>query len=63
LSSFAFGDSVELEDGVNADFPDSLRDRCRLGADSDVAPVLVGAQFAVDSNVGTRGESGRSGAR
>src|SRR5262249_41507793 len=52
-----FGGAVELEDGVEADFPDSLRDRCRLGADSDLALVFVAAQFALDSNVRTLGES------
>src|SRR5215831_11197666 len=50
--------AVELEDGVEADFPDSLRDRCRLGADSDLALVFVAAQFALDGNVRTLGESG-----
>jgi len=53
-----FGGAVELEDGVEADFPDSLWDRCRLGADSNLAPVFMTAQFALDSNVRTLGESG-----
>ena len=53
-----FCGAVELEDGVDADFPDSLRDRCRLGAESDLALAFVGAQFALDSNVRTLGEIG-----
>jgi hypothetical protein len=53
-----FCGAVELEGGVDADFPDSLRDRCRLAAESDVALVFVAAQFALDGNVNTLGESG-----
>jgi hypothetical protein len=33
----AFGGAVEFEDGVDADFPDSLRDRCGLAASNGLA--------------------------
>ena len=52
------GAAVELEDGVDANFPDSLRNRCRLGAESHLALVVVAAQFPLDGNVGALGESG-----
>jgi hypothetical protein len=52
---FTFCAAVELEDGTDPDLPDSLRDRGRLGAESDVALVFVAAQFALDCNVGTFG--------
>ncbi len=53
-----FGGAVELEDGVDADLPDTLRDGRPLVADSDFALVFVAAQFAFDGNVGAFGESG-----
>jgi hypothetical protein len=43
---FALGSAVELEYGVDADLPDSLRDGSPLVADSDFALVFVAAQFA-----------------
>jgi hypothetical protein len=50
--------AVKLDDGVDADFPDSLRNRCRLSAESDAALAFVAAQFALDSNVRTLRKSG-----
>jgi hypothetical protein len=34
------------------DFPVSLPDRCRLGAENDRAVVLLAAQLALDDSVG-----------
>ena len=48
---FALDSAVELEHGVDADFPDSLRDRSPLGADSDFALLFVAGQFALDGDV------------
>ena len=53
-----FGGLVELQGGVDADFPDSLQDRRRLGAEDDLALLLVAAQFTLDGDVGTLRESG-----
>jgi hypothetical protein len=50
-SRFALGSAVELEDGVDADFPDPLRDGGFLGADRDFALVFVAAEFALDGHV------------
>jgi len=47
----ALDSAVELEHGVDADFPDSLRDRSPLGADSDFALLFVAGQFALDGDV------------
>ena len=51
VSGFALGGAVELQDGVNANFPDSLGDCGLLGADSEFALVFVAAEFALDGNM------------
>ena len=48
---FVLDSAVELEHGVDADFPDSLLDRSPLGADSDFALLFVAGQFALDGDV------------
>ena len=48
---FALDSAVELEHGVDADFPDSLRDGSPLGADSDFALLFVAGQFNLDRDV------------
>ena len=47
---FALDSAVELEHGVDADFPDSLRDGSPLGADSEFAQLFVATQFALDGD-------------
>ena len=47
---FAPDSAVELEHGVDADFPDSLRDGSPLGADSDFARRFVAPQLALDGD-------------
>ena len=42
---------VELKHPVDADFPNSQRDGCSLGADSDFALLFVAAQFALKVDV------------
>jgi len=53
---FALGGAVEPEHGIDADFPDSLRDGSPLGPDSDFAQVFVAADFSLDRHVRTFGE-------
>jgi hypothetical protein len=48
---FALDSAAELEHGVGADFPDSLRDGSPLRADSDFALLFVAAQFVLDGGV------------
>jgi hypothetical protein len=36
---FALDSAVQFEHGIDADFPDSLRDGSPLGADSDFATI------------------------
>jgi|SRR5215472_85233 len=48
---FALNGAVELEHGVDTDFPDSLWDRSPLGTDGDFALVFVAAQFALDGDM------------
>src|SRR5262249_17812019 len=55
---FAFDGAVELEHGVDSNFPDSLRDGRLFGADNDFALVFVAAQLALDDNMSTFGKSG-----
>jgi hypothetical protein len=50
--------AVELEHGVDADFPDSLRDGSPLGADSDFSLIFMAAQFALDGDVSALNEVG-----
>ena len=45
---FALGRAVELDYGVDADLPHSLRDGSLLVADSDFTLVFVTAQFSLD---------------
>ena len=47
---FALDSAVELEYGVDADFPDSLRDGSPLGADSDFARRFVAPPLALDGD-------------
>jgi hypothetical protein len=47
---FALDSAVELEHGVDADFPDPLRDRSPLGADGDFALPFVAGQFALNGD-------------
>ena len=47
---FAPDSAVELEHGVDADFPDSLRDGSPLGADSDFARRFVAPPLALDGD-------------
>jgi hypothetical protein len=44
---FALGGAVELENGIDADFPDWLRDASPLVSDSDFALVFVAADFSL----------------
>ena len=53
---FALGRAVELEYGVDADLPHSLRDGSLLVADSNFALVFVTAQFPLDDDMSTLGE-------
>jgi len=55
---FAFDSAVQLEHGVDSNFPDSLGDGSLFGADNDFALVFVAAQLARDGNMSTFGESG-----
>jgi hypothetical protein len=50
---FVLGGAVELEQGVGADFPDSLRDRRLLIANGDFPLVFVAAQFALYCHAST----------
>jgi hypothetical protein len=52
----ALNGAVELEHGVDADFPDSLGTVSPLGADDDFPLVLVAAQFALNGDILTFGE-------
>ena len=47
---FALDSAVELEYGVDADFPDSLRDGSPLGADSDFARRFLAPPLALDGD-------------
>ena len=46
VGGFALGGAIELQDGVDADFPDSLGDCGVVGADGELALVFVAAEFA-----------------
>src|SRR4051812_24657252 len=56
VSGFALGGAIELEDGVDADFPNSLGERGLLCADDDFALIFVAAEFAFDRDMGAFGE-------
>jgi hypothetical protein len=53
---FPLGGAIELEYGVDADFPHPLRNGSPPVADSDFALVFVAAQFALDGDVSTLSE-------
>jgi hypothetical protein len=53
---FPLGGAVELEYGVDADLPHSLRDGCPPVTDSDFALVFVAAQFTLDGDGSTLDE-------
>ena len=46
VRSFAFGCAIELQDGVDTDFPDSLGESGLLCADGEFALAFVAAEFA-----------------
>jgi hypothetical protein len=51
IGGFALGGAVEFQDGVDANFPDSLGYCSLLRADSEFALVFVAAEFAFDGNM------------
>ena len=53
---FPLGGAVELEYGVDADLPHSLRDGSHPVTDSDFALVFVAAQLTLDGDVSTLSE-------
>ena len=56
VSGFALDSAVELEDGTDANLPDSPGDCGLLGADGEFALVFVGAEFALDGHMRAFGE-------
>ena len=56
LRGFTLGSAIELQDGVDADFPDPLGDGRFLCADGEFALVFMAAEFALDSHMGAFGE-------
>ena len=48
---FAPGGTVNLQHGVDADFPDPLRDKNLLAADGDFPLVFMAADFSLDRHV------------
>jgi hypothetical protein len=52
VRSFGFGGAIELQDGVDTDFPDSLGEGGLLCADEEFALVFVAAEFALDGDMG-----------
>ncbi len=59
VRGFAFGGAIELQDGVDTNFPDSLGEGSLLCADGEFALVFVAAEFALDGYMG--GPSGLRG--
>ena len=51
IGGFALGGAVEFQDGVDANFPDSLGYCSLLRADSELALVFVATEFAFDGNM------------
>jgi hypothetical protein len=51
LVSLGLGGAIQLQHGVDADFPDSLGQRGLLGAYDEFALVFVAAEFSFDSHV------------
>jgi hypothetical protein len=49
--SFGLGGAIQLQHGVDADFPDSLGEGGLLCADGEFALVFVAAEFAFDGDV------------
>jgi len=56
VRGFALGCAIELQNGVDTDFPDSLGEGGLLGADGEFALVFVAAEFALDGDMGAFGE-------
>ena len=56
VSGFALGGAVELQDGVDADLPDSLEDCGLVGGDGEFALVFVATEFALDGHMRALGE-------
>jgi hypothetical protein len=56
VRGFTLGRAIELQDGVDADFPDSLGEGGLLCADGEFALVFMTAEFAFDGNMGAFGE-------
>ena len=56
VRGFALRGAIELQDGVDADFLDSLGDGGLLCADGEFALVFMAAEFALDGHMGALGE-------
>src|SRR5260370_41998401 len=57
VGGFEFGGAIELQDGVDTDFPDSLGEGGLLCADDEFALVFVAAEFPLDGYMGAFGEA------
>ena len=57
VGGFEFGGAIELQDGVDTDFPDSLGEGGLLCADDEFALVFVAVEFALDGYMGAFGEA------
>ena len=51
VRGFAFGGAIELQDGVDTDFLDSLGDGGLLSAHGEFALVFMAAEFALDGHM------------
>jgi hypothetical protein len=56
VSSFGLGGTIQLQHGVDADFPDSLGECGLVSANGKFALVFVAAQFAFNGDVSAFGE-------
>ena len=56
---FPLSGTVEFEDGVHTNFPDSLRDGRLLIGDNDFPPVFMTAQLALEGDVSTSQAAGK----
>jgi len=56
LRGLTLGSTIELQDGVDADFPHPLGDGRFLFADGEFALVFMTAEFALDGHMGAFGE-------
>ena len=50
VRGFTLGSAIELQDGVDTDFPDSLGNGALLGAEGEFALVFMAAEFAFDGS-------------